>query len=232
MIVGVIPARFASTRLPGKPLVDIVGKPMIERVWKAASDATTLDKLIIATDDQRIVDVATAFGADVELTDPDIPSGTDRCHAVITQRGLQPTVVINIQGDEPLLDPTVIDAMVGRIQLGDCDVTTPITAIRDASELAEPSVVKVAVTADGRALYFTRAAIATEWKHIGLYAYTWQALCLHKQKAPSKLEEAERLEQLRLLESGARFQCVITTSTFQAVDTPADVQRVINLLAD
>lgn len=230
MNIGVIPARYASTRLPGKPLVSILGQSMIHRVWSAAIGSTRLDSVIVSTDDERIVRHVREFGGDVELTDPALPSGTDRCYATIMQRGLNPTLVVNIQGDEPLLVPDVINTMVDRLAEGDCDVTTPIHRI-EADELQLPSVVKVAVTEHLRALYFTRAPIATPWKHIGLYAYTWQALCMHIQKAPSKLEGDEKLEQLRLLEAGAHFQCVVTNTQFQAVDTPADVERVVRLLS-
>lgn len=231
MKVGVIPARYAATRLPGKPLVDLGGQTMVERVWRAASAATTLDQVLVATDDERIADVVRGFGGDAELTDPNLPSGTDRCYAAIVQRGWQPSIVVNIQGDEPLLQAHVVDDLVLCIQKGNCDVATPIQRIADNTELLTQSVVKVAVAEDFHALYFTRAPIATHWKHVGLYAYTWQALTKHITTAPSQLEGAEKLEQLRLLEAGARFVCVETTVPFRAIDTPDDIEPVLQLLA-
>ncbi len=198
---------------------------MIEHVWRSTTKATTLDHVLIATDDQRIADVARGFGADVELTDPHVPSGTDRCYHAIQQRGLQPDVVVNIQGDEPMLDPAVIDGLVDLLRVSGADVATPIQHIRD-DERTEPSVVKVEVSAEGFATRFTRDPIATPWKHIGIYAYTRAALQLHITKAPSQMEGAEKLEQWRLLEAGARFVCLITTASFMAVDTPEDAERV------
>lgn len=217
-------------RFPGKPMADIGGQPMIERVWRAAQQARLLDRVIVATDDDRIANHIVGLQGDVEITDPNLPSGTDRCYQAIVQRGWTPQVVVNIQGDEPLLHGSLIDQLVERILKGDCDVTTPIKQLSSPEEHITPSVVKVAVTATNRALYFTRAAIATNWKHIGLYAYTWPTLELHIKKAPSQLEEAEKLEQLRVLEAGARFQCVVTDAEMIAVDVPEDVARVLQHL--
>jgi 3-deoxy-manno-octulosonate cytidylyltransferase (CMP-KDO synthetase) len=225
MIVGVIPARYASTRLPGKPLIDLAGQPMIERVWRAASQAHVLDRILVATDDQRIAEVVRGFGGDVELTASDLPSGTDRCYAAVMQRGWTPDIVVNIQGDEPLLDPVVINGLVELLQSSGADVATPVQRITE-EERQLPSVVKAVVNSAGIATAFTRNPVPTPWKHIGIYAYTWAALESHITKAPSQMEGAERLEQLRLLEAGARYACLVTNAAFMAVDTAEDAERV------
>lgn len=245
MIVGIIPARYASTRLPGKPLIDLCGQSMIERVWKAARSCTILDRVLIATEDERVVADAQRFGAEAFLTSADLPSGTDRCDALLRQLKLQPSVVVNIQGDEPLLSPNVITHLVQALRTHGADVATPIRRITNDAELHDPSVVKVAVRSDETALYFSRSAIpylrdiahGTEWtslhgywKHIGMYAYTHAALQRHVSLPPSPLEQAEMLEQLRLLEDGATFVCVPTEELFMSVDTAQDADRVREVL--
>lgn len=239
MIVGVIPARYASTRLPGKPLIDLHGRTMIEHVWRAAKDAEVLDRVLVATDDHRVAAEAMGFGAEVVLTSPDLASGSDRCDAAIRQLRLTPSVVVNIQGDEPLLPSSLILHLVDGLQKG-ADVATPVSPIGAVDELASPTVVKVVRGADGRALYFSRAAIPfrrditadvwldghTYWKHIGMYAFTWDALRRHVSLPPSPLERAEALEQLRLLEDGAIIRCVETDEVLIGVDTAADAERV------
>ena len=244
MIIGIIPARYASTRLPGKPLIDLNGQTMIERVWRGVSASPALDRVLIATDDERVIADAQRFGAEAYLTSPDLQSGTDRCDALLRQLKLDPTIVVNIQGDEPLVQAVVITDLVQAIRASGADVATLITPITHASELADPSTVKVVVNADGKALYFSRSPIPyvrdhdhstwTEhhqfWKHVGIYAYTYRALKRHVQLPPSSLERAESLEQLRLLEDGAVFHCVRTDDTFLSVDTAADVERVLQWL--
>lgn len=240
MIVGVIPARFAATRLPGKPLVDLEGQTMIERVWRAAASCEQLDRVLIATDDDRIAAEAVRIGAEAVMTDPELPSGTDRCYAAVRTMERRPDIVVNIQGDEPLLQPHVLTDLIRGLEGSPADVATPVTRISRPHDLTDPNVVKVAATAHGRALYFSRSAIpymrgaevhewldrGPYWKHIGIYAYRYAALERHVSLAPTTIEQWESLEQLRLLSDGACFQCVETTAPFISVDTPEDADRV------
>lgn len=240
MIVGVIPARFAATRLPGKPLVDLEGQTMIERVWRAAASCEQLDRVLIATDDDRIAAEAARIGAEAVMTDPELPSGTDRCHAAVLSLRSRPDIVINIQGDEPLLQPQVLTDLIRGLEATTADVTTPVSRIVSAHDLTDPNIVKVAASAEGRALYFSRSPIphmrgasidswlerGPYWKHIGIYAYRTAALERHVSLPPTTLEQWESLEQLRLLSDGARFQCVETSAPFISVDTPEDADRV------
>lgn len=240
MIVGIIPARFAATRLPGKPLIDLCGKTMIERVWSAARACEKLDRVIIATDSELIADEARRIGAEVALTDPDLPSGTDRCYAVVQQLENTPDIVINIQGDEPLLQSSVLTQLVDALADPEADVSTPVTRIAHASDLADSNIVKVAMGSGRKAVYFSRSPIPhlrgvemhdwlshqPYWKHIGVYAYRTAALERHVGLPVSSLERSESLEQLRLLESGAHFVAVETDVEFISVDTPEDAERV------
>jgi len=244
MVVAVIPARYASTRLPGKPLIDLNGQTMLERVWRAASSATLVDRVLIATDDERIMEAAGGFGASAVMTSPDLPSGTDRCYAAITQSGQQADIVINVQGDEPLLPSDLLDDLVRAVRLGDADVATPIARITDTADLLNENVVKVVVASSGLATYFSRAAVPHArgrgvdswlehhryWKHVGLYAYTMDALEQHVALPVSDLELTEALEQLRLLERGLRYRCVVTEANLHGVDTQDDVERVRTML--
>ncbi|MFN5379085.1 MAG: 3-deoxy-manno-octulosonate cytidylyltransferase [Ignavibacteria bacterium] len=240
MIVGIIPARYAATRLPGKPLVDLCGQTMIERVWRAAHTCEKLDRVIIATDSELIAEEARRIGAEVALTDPELPSGTDRCYAVVQQLEKTPDVVINIQGDEPLLQPRVLAQLVDALAASTADVSTPVTRITHTSDLADPNIVKVAMGSDRKAVYFSRSPIPylrgvehhewlnhqPYWKHIGVYAYRTAALVRHVGLPVSGLERSESLEQLRLLEAGTHFVAVETDVEFISVDTPEDAERV------
>ncbi|MBL0322255.1 MAG: 3-deoxy-manno-octulosonate cytidylyltransferase [Ignavibacteria bacterium] len=244
MIVGIIPARYASTRLPGKPLIDLEGQTMIERVWRAAMAASTFDRVVIATDSEHIVAEAQRIRAEVVLTSPDEPSGTDRCYAAIRALKIAPDVIVNIQGDEPLLQPNVLTHCVEALRSQGADVATPVKRISSVLDLADPNVVKVALTATGRALYFSRSQIphlrgvevaqwlatGVYWKHIGLYAYTAESLKQHVMLPPSPLERMEHLEQLRLLEYGAHITCVEIEHDAVSVDTADDVERVRAIL--
>ncbi|MEY3386680.1 MAG: 3-deoxy-manno-octulosonate cytidylyltransferase [Bacteroidota bacterium] len=246
MIVGIIPARYSATRLPGKPLVDLCGQTMIERVWSASNSCAELDKVIIATDDVRIVDEARRIGAEAVLTDPALPSGTDRCYAAAMTLPTVPEIVINIQGDEPLLRPEVLSSLIEALRQGRADVATPVSRITDSAELSDPNVVKVAITESGRAVYFSRSPIPHQrgasietwldhgpyWKHIGIYAYRLDALKRHVHLLPTRLEQSEMLEQLRLLSDGATFECVETSARFISVDTPEDADRVRQYLTE
>ena len=240
MNLGIIPARYPSTRLPGKPLIDLNGQTMIERVWRGAVSAAALDEVIIATDDQRVVDAARGFGAKAVLTSPELPSGTDRCAAVVEMLEVKPEVIVNIQGDEPLLTGQVITDLVDAVRSTDADVATPVSVLSDPDELLDPSIVKVVIGRTGRAMYFSRSPVPHQrgvevgdwlergrsWKHIGIYAYTMKALTRHVGLPVSVIETSEALEQLRLLEDGAVFQCVETSAPFISVDTAEDADRV------
>lgn len=245
MIVGVIPARYAATRLPGKPLVDLCGQSMIERVWRAASSCSELDRVLIATDDDRVGAEARRIGAEVVMTDAELPSGTDRCHAALASLLTAPEIVINIQGDEPLLQASVLTDLVRALREGRADVATPVSRIDQPHDLVDPNVVKVVMTSSRRALYFSRSPVphvrgvdaarwlvhSTFWKHIGIYAYRTHALQRHVALQPTELERLESLEQLRLLADGAHFTCVATDAPFISVDTPDDADRVRRFLS-
>lgn len=238
MKVAVIPARYASVRLPGKPLIDLCGKTMIERVWNAAIHASCFDRVIVATDDERIAHAAAIAGAEVFISDIPANTGTDRCYQAVVSLGLEPEIVVNIQGDEPLLHPSVPRLLVEALNNSRADVATAVTRILSVRELNDPSTVKVVMNDRWEAMYFSRSAIpyisdsghthlpVALWKHIGIYAYRFKALRNHVNLPPSHLETAEQLEQLRLMENGAVFGCVETEHVMISVDTAEDVVRV------
>ncbi len=235
-VIGIIPARYSSTRFEGKVLADICGKPMIQHVWERAKQALTLEDLIIACDDERVAEVARGFGAKVALTAKAHICGTDRICEVINPMDVK--IVINIQADEPLIHPTMIDNLA-RTLLEDSSLqmATVIKRIEDQDALNDPHVVKVVADKNHFALYFSRAAIPfhakeskTEsshfYKHIGLYGYTKDFLFIYKNLPPSSLEETERLEQLRVLEEGIRIKLIETKYDSIGVDTPQDLEKV------
>ncbi len=242
----VIPARYASTRLPGKPLLPIAGRPMVEHVWRRAL-GTGASEVLIATDDDRIAAVARAFGADVVMTSADHPSGTDRLAEVARLRHwADDTVIVNVQGDEPLLPPAnviqVAELLAAHPQAAIATLKTPIT---DADDFQDPNVVKVVSDLHERALYFSRAPIpwprdaerissrAQAWRHIGLYAYRVGPLKQLANLAPSALEMTERLEQLRALENGLLIMIATAREVpGPGVDTPDDLVRVAALVLD
>ncbi|RJP29707.1 MAG: 3-deoxy-manno-octulosonate cytidylyltransferase [Candidatus Omnitrophota bacterium] len=239
-VVGVIPARFSSTRFEGKVLADIAGKPMIQHVWERAKQALILDELIIACDDERIQEAVKEFGAKAVMTSKSHSCGTDRIIEVINP--LDVKVVINIQADEPLINPMMID-MAARAILDDENVhmSTICKKIEDPELINDPNVVKVVMDKNGFALYFSRAAIPhcghdnegvciDYYKHIGLYGYTKDFLFTYKNLPQSCLEKCERLEQLRVLEHGFRIKVVETKFDTLGVDTPEDLQRVRDYL--
>jgi 3-deoxy-manno-octulosonate cytidylyltransferase (CMP-KDO synthetase) len=242
-ILGIIPARFASTRFPGKPLHSIGGRPLIQHVVERCRLAQSLADVVVATDDERIRAVASKF-CRVEMTSPDHPSGTDRIAEVI-RRG-DGEGAVNIQGDEPLIDPTVIDAVAGA--LADAEMSTAATRIHEAAEYENPNVVKVVVNAAGRAVYFSRRTIPYVrdaasrpiseqlaafpfLKHLGIYGYRREVLLRLVEYPVSKLEMAEKLEQLRALEHGIGIAVVQVNYDSVGVDVPEDVARVESLLA-
>lgn len=239
----VIPARFAASRLPGKPLADIGGRPLIQWVWDCAR-ASGADSVIVATDDARIQAVAEGFGADVALTSAQHASGTDRIAEVVRTRGLGPDeIVVNLQGDEPLTPPRILAdvAAVVRAQPG-VDIATVAAPITSLEEFLDPSCVKALCAHDGSALYFSRAPVPWPrehaaagrptlvpgaWRHIGIYAYRAQNLLRFAGWPAAPLECIEKLEQLRALEYGMRIHIVTLSETPPAgVDTHADLERV------
>ena len=235
-IFGIIPARFGSSRFPGKPLALIAGKTLIQHVVEQCQKAVLLREVIVATDDTRIFDVAQGF-CRAEITGPDHPSGTDRI-AEVAQH-CRCDAIINIQGDEPLIDPRVIDAVAGA--LANEEMSTAATVIENETEWGNPNVVKVVVNAAGRALYFSRRTIpyvrdaSTSaasmaafpfLKHLGIYGYRRQTLLRLVKLPVSPLEEAEKLEQLRALENGISIAVVKVNYDSVGVDVPADVKRV------
>lgn len=241
--VVVIPARHASTRLPGKPLLDIAGLPMIQHVWQRAM-ASSAEQVIIATDDQRIADVARSFGAEVAMTRADHPSGTDRLQEVAAQQGWpDQTAVVNVQGDEPLIPPAAIDQVAAvLLKHSRAAVATLCEAIVDEQQFRDPNAVKVVCNEEGEALYFSRAPIAfpregqaqdiagkAVWghRHIGIYAYRAGFLHRYVSWPPCLLEQTEKLEQLRALYKGAVIQVEEACVSIPAgVDTQHDLDVV------
>ena len=241
-IIGIIPARYASTRFPGKPLQLIAGKPLVQHVVERCREAQSLADVIVATDDERIAKVAREF-CTVEMTRTDHPSGTDRIAEVAAR--LDCDAVVNVQGDEPLIPATVIDAVASA--LTDAQMTTAATPVRNIAEYSDPNAVKDVVDAAGRALYFSRRTIpfvrdsAEEspeqqcaafpfLKHLGIYGYRRDTLKRLVEFAASPLEQAERLEQLRALENGIGIAVCLVEYESIGVDVPEDVQRVEALL--
>src|SRR5713101_2335721 len=238
--VGIIPARWQATRLPGKPLAEIAGRPMIRHVYERASQAASLAQVIVATDDERILAAVRAFGGEAVLTSPDHRSGTDR--VAEAAEALASDVVVNIQGDEPLIEPHAIDLLVAPFESEpELSMTTLAVPIRSAAEIEDPSVVKVVLDRQGYALYFSRfpipfyrtphpSSLIPRLKHIGLYAYRADFLQAFSRMEPTPLEQAEALEQLRALEHGERIFVVLTEHDAISVDTPDDLDRVRALM--
>ena len=239
----IIPARFGSTRLPGKPLLAIAGKPLIQWVWQCALNSGA-DSVLIATDDERIRAAAATFGAECIMTSPDHASGTDRIAEAVRARGLSPDdIVVNLQGDEPAMPPDVV-ARVARVlrETHRADIATAVAPIESLREFLDPNCVKALSAADGRALYFSRApvpwprdsvaanqptAFLGTWRHIGIYAYRVRSLLQFAAWAPTRLEMTEKLEQLRALEHGMHIHLAALTETPPAgVDTAEDLERV------
>lgn len=237
--LGIIPARYASTRFPGKPLVDIAGKSMVQRVYEQALQARALGQVIIATDDDRIVEHVRSFGGNVLLTDRSHASGTDRCAEVAAQYP-EYSVVVNIQGDEPFLDPGQIDRVAYPLLAGEAGISTLAKRITAIEELENPNVVKVVFGIHRQALYFSRYPIpflrgqsletglekGCFYKHIGLYGYTQNVLKEIARLSVSALESLESLEQLRWLEHGYAIQVEFTERETIGIDTPEDLARL------
>lgn len=240
-VLGVIPARYQSSRFEGKPLADLLGKPMIQHVWERACLAGCLDDVLVATDDVRIRDAVLAFGGKVAMTGAEHRSGTDRVAEAVVSAGAD--VVVNIQGDEPMIDPAMIAEVVEPFRSGsEAGLVTLKKEVFTEAEFADPGVVKVVTDAAGWAFYFSRSLIPFPrtrtpqfhvYEHVGLYAYTRECLLRLAQLPVSTLEEIEGLEQLRALENGIRILVVETRCKTEAVsvDTPEDLEKVRSLLA-
>ena len=238
----IIPARYGSSRFPGKPLVDIGGKPMIQQVMERAARARGVVSVTVATDDERIVAAVESFGGRALMTPAELRSGSDRVAAAAELMGLgRDEIVVNVQGDQPLLPPEVISDTAGPL-LEDpgLGMATPVVKITDPAEIPDPTHVKTVMTTAGDALYFSRLAIPhprdgqeiTYYKHLGVYLFRKWFLDVFAGLPTSRLEEIEKLEQLRVLEHGHRLRCVITTHDSPEVDRPHDARRVARLLGE
>lgn len=249
---GIIPSRFGSTRFPGKPLAMLAGKPLVVWVVEAVKRARSLDEVLVATDDERIVRAVEAAGGRAVMTPSALPSGTDRiaCAARVFAAGqgladfADDDILVNIQGDEPLIDPALVDSLVMRLRLQNSwDMATAVSPIATAEDLAAKSVVKVVLGRDDAALYFSRAPIPCRrdgepdlaaggyLRHIGIYAYRGGFLKRYIETPPCALEQTEKLEQLRALWMGAKIAVVRTAGEGLGVDTPEDAERVAEILA-
>lgn len=245
MIVGIIPARYASTRFPGKPLVDIKGKSMLQRVYEQAAKSKCLSRVVVATDDERILQHVKNFGGEAVMTSPHHPSGTDRCWEALQQIGGDFDYVINIQGDEPFIDPEQIDELGVVLKDGTVELATQMIAIDRYETLFDPGEVKIVLTVNNDAKYFSRMVIPfikgvdeKEWhirhryyRHVGMYAYRRDILEQITKLPVSPLEKAESLEQLRWIENGYTIKCVVTKHESHCIDTPEDVEKVLALMA-
>ncbi|SDX62911.1 3-deoxy-manno-octulosonate cytidylyltransferase [Hymenobacter psychrophilus] len=243
LAIGIIPARYASTRLPGKPLIDLGGQTMIERVVRQAQQAN-LQRVVVATDDERILAHVRGFGGEAVLTSPNHPSGTDRVRDAYEQLGITADCVVNIQGDEPFIHPDQINALLALFADPATQIGTLVKPVVSEEELFSPHLPKVVLDSRGRALYFSRHPLPyqrqhapTEWlayhcylRHIGLYAYRPDVLRALTQLPPSPLELAESLEQLRWLEAGYPIQTAETELETIGIDTPEDVERALRLI--
>ncbi len=239
IIIAIIPARYASTRFPGKPLAMINGKPLIQYVWESASKASLIDRVIVATDDERIFKTVKEFGGEAFMTSSHHATGTDRITEVAKKN--EADIIVNVQGDEPLIEPRVIDMAVepfinrnSGLRMG-----TICTEVKTDNELKDPNVVKVVIDRNGYALYFSRCPIPYKrdggaahvyYKHIGLYVYTKDFLINFSGLSPTPLEYTEKLEQLRALEHGYKIKVIKTDYDSIGVDTSEDLERVREIL--
>ncbi|HEX2751040.1 MAG TPA: 3-deoxy-manno-octulosonate cytidylyltransferase [Verrucomicrobiales bacterium] len=236
----VIPARFASTRFPGKPLHVIAGRPLVQHVWERCGKCRHVDRILVATDDERIAAAARGFGAEVCMTSPDHQSGTDRiAEAARALPGA--THIINVQGDEPLISPDLVDELAAKMQADTgIGMITAVHVIDDEAVLDNPNVVKCVLSRDGRALYFSRSRIPYPrgrhpgmqyWRHMGIYGFRRDFLEQFVRWEPSPLEVTESLEQLRALENGAAIHVVITDHDSPGIDTPEQAQEMETRMA-
>jgi 3-deoxy-manno-octulosonate cytidylyltransferase (CMP-KDO synthetase) len=245
MIVGIIPARYESSRFPGKPLVDIKGKTMIQRVVERAKQSKYLSDVVVATDDARIYDHVISLGAKAVMTTSDHPSGTDRCFEALTKLNQTYKYIINIQGDEPMLEPEQIDELAKVLLDGEVELATQIATVEDTETLFNEGEVKVVLNDRGEALYFSRSVIPyiknmpkeewhlhhPFWRHVGMYAYRADVLEKLTKLPLASLEKAESLEQLRWLQAGFTIQCVPTKYNSYCVDTPEDLKALLPMIS-
>jgi len=243
MILGIIPARYASSRFPGKPLIEILGKTMIQRVYEQASQSKLLDKVVVATDDERIFNHVVSFGGAAVMTKEEHPSGTDRCYEALLKTEGKFTYVVNIQGDEPFVNADQIDELA-QVCDGNTELATQMIAVDSHEVLFDKGEVKIVLNEDNEALYFSRMVIPfikgvdekdwhkhhTYYRHVGMYAYRTDILEAITKLAPSALEKAESLEQLRWLEAGYKIKLATTAYDSHCIDTPEDVAKVIALM--
>lgn len=240
-VLGIIPARFASTRFPGKPLVIIEGKTMIQRVYEQAQQTQGIDQIVVATDDEKIAQEVENFGGKFIMTSSNHQSGTDRC-AEVAQQYPNFDIIINIQGDEPFISPEQIDLLISCFQSADDELATLIKVIKNEGELFNSNIPKVIINTKQEAIYFSRQTIPyqrntkkqSEWldkhiyyKHIGIYGYSRKALLAIADLKPSSLELSENLEQLRWIENGYKIKTRITTHETIAIDTPEDLEKIL-----
>lgn len=245
MIVGIIPARYASSRFPGKPLIDINGISMIQRVYEQAVKSKLLNKVLVATDDVQIFNHVKSFGGEVVMTAAHHPSGTDRCWDALQQLQDDYQYVINIQGDEPFIVPAQIDELATVLQDGRTELATQMIAVDNYEILFDKGEVKIVLNTNNEALYFSRMVIPfikgvaeKDWhkehayfRHVGMYAYRKDVLKKITQLPVSPLEKAESLEQLRWIENGFSIKCVVTKYESHCIDTPEDIAKVLALMA-
>ena len=239
-VVVVIPARFGSTRLPGKPLVNLAGKPMVQRVYERAKEARSATRVIVATDDERIVKAVESFGGEARMTRPGHRTGTERIAEVAAHT--EGDVFVNVQGDEPLLDPQAVDTAVGALlEEPVAAIATVAVPIKTPQDIMDPNVVKTVLDFDGNALYFSRApipwvrdstshSVVRHLKHLGLYVFQRDALLEYPTLPQGELERIEQLEQLRWMENGWKIRVREVEHDAVSVDVPADVERVEKLL--
>lgn len=238
--IGIIPVRLGSTRLPNKPIIEVNGKCLVQRVWEGACQSNILQRVVIATDSETIAEKCFDFGAEFVLTDKDLSSGTDRIWQAYERLNENADIIVNIQGDEPLINGQIIDNLIYKFVKSKADVGTVIKKIENYNEIFDPNVVKVALKSDMTAMDFTREPFpffrdlpkelwlkrSDYWKHIGIYAYKKEILNKFVNLSQTQREKNERLEQLRLLERGYRYYCVETKENLIGVDTKEDLEKV------
>ncbi|XP_039116114.1 3-deoxy-manno-octulosonate cytidylyltransferase, mitochondrial-like [Dioscorea cayenensis subsp. rotundata] len=242
-VVGIIPARFASTRFEGKPLVQILGKPMIQRTWERAKLASTLDSVVVATDDERIAECCRGFGADVIMTSESCKNGTERCNEALQKLEKDYDIVVNIQGDEPLIEPDIIDGIVRALQgAPDAVFSTAVTSLKPGDGL-DPNRVKCVVDNNGYAIYFSRGLIPFNKSgqvnpnfpyllHLGIQSYDAKFLRIYPQLPSTPLQLEEDLEQLKVLENGYKMKVIRVNHDAHGVDAPEDVKKIEDLMRE
>lgn len=241
--MGIIPARFASTRFEGKPLVQILGKPMIQRTWERAKLASTLDSVVVATDDERIAECCRGFGADVIMTSESCKNGTERCNEALQKLKKDYDIVVNIQGDEPLIEPDIIDGIVRALQgAPDAVFSTAVTSLKPEDGL-DPNRVKCVVDNNGYAIYFSRGLIPFNKSgqvnpnfpyllHLGIQSYDAKFLGIYPQLPSTPLQLEEDLEQLKVLENGYKMKVIRVNHDAHGVDAPEDVRKIEDLMRE